>query len=478
MEVPARWNLDALYFRAPEEEAYARKLSALLVPPDAASCKISFEMLSFPNTLIPFRWPLPQTPCPADYRNFSPRGDLPDPHGGDIALDSAWALRDGALAEDCGEPGRLISEIRKEQRDLTRKYAEFIPYQAIEYYRQNVYARKELYPAIPRWWEEVWVSQRMFVPLHPVLTYRARSFLPDKFGTAEALYFQKVLEAEWSALVFSRWCSDIPQRGIMWALTPRLRQNINELGVESLLHGSTYSVDDVKDWLWEHDNYAWSANSMLYEERGAHSADPAQARRMHEFVREYPRYRVVISRGTLSAHGGWTNVRTYTPSRQTAMYGTEGEYDPYAPPRPQLRSAPAPTVDPYAPPAPAAAPARDALSPGRLEITTSLRERLREAGLESLVQYFARRDLGKEGERELVPVTEDAIVACIRTLNRDQRDDEARLGEMQVSLDSLRARLEESEERATRAERQSDLLADAYAAFGRGSQARKRSRGE
>jgi hypothetical protein len=135
---------------------------------------------------------------------------LPDPGGGEVALDSAWALREGTIADGSGDPGRMLGEARKEARDTQRKFNEFVANHQVEFYRQGPPARQSLYPRIPSWWEEVWVSQNT-----PVITYRARSLLPDKSGKPEGEFFEGVLEAEWTALVFGRWCADIPQRGIM-----------------------------------------------------------------------------------------------------------------------------------------------------------------------------------------------------------------------------------------------------------------------
>jgi hypothetical protein len=73
------------------------------------------------------------------------------------------------------------------------------------------------------------------------LTLPATTSAPNKF--------EQVLEEESTALVFARWSSDIHQRGIMWALSPRLRGNITDFGVENLLHGSRHALKDVKDWL-------------------------------------------------------------------------------------------------------------------------------------------------------------------------------------------------------------------------------------
>jgi hypothetical protein len=131
MKLSLDWDLYLLYLRSHEEESYARNLRNIRHPTADIPNIFSTDLLCFPGSLIPFRWPIPQTPRPADYRNFSPRGDLPDPAGGEVSLDSAWALRQGSLADNCGDPGRMIAETRKEARDLTRKYAQFVPYQAV-----------------------------------------------------------------------------------------------------------------------------------------------------------------------------------------------------------------------------------------------------------------------------------------------------------------------------------------------------------
>jgi hypothetical protein len=157
---------------------------------------MSMDLLCFSGSLISFRWPIPQTPCPEDYRNFPPHGYLPNPDGREVSRDSMWSLGPGSIADKCGEPGGMIAEIRKETRYLTRKYAQFFPYQAVEFFHQSPDARQALYPSIPSWWAEVWVSQKMYVRLPPVLTYRARAFIPEKVGTPEGKFFEQVLEAK------------------------------------------------------------------------------------------------------------------------------------------------------------------------------------------------------------------------------------------------------------------------------------------
>jgi hypothetical protein len=63
---------------------------------------------------IPHLWPPPQTNCDVSFANFPPSGDLPDPTGKGVALDSAWRLRELACVGGTGDPGRLIAETRKE----------------------------------------------------------------------------------------------------------------------------------------------------------------------------------------------------------------------------------------------------------------------------------------------------------------------------------------------------------------------------
>jgi hypothetical protein len=289
----------------------------------------------------------------------------------------------------------MIAEARKEARDLTRKYAQFVPYQAVEFYQQSPDARQALYPSIPSWWAEVWVSQKMCVPLPPVLTYRARAVFPDKVCTPEGKFLEQVLEAEWTALVFARWSSDIPQRGIMWALSPRLRGNITDLGVENLLHGSRYALKDVKDWLLEHDNYTWSENSMLYQEKGGSQDEPPQVQRKLEFVRQFPRYRVRISSGARPARGTWADIGEETPTRNIAVYDAEGGMEQYAPVLPRLRSAPDPLLEARHPPA-LLLRELDIPASGVGEIPQTMLEKFREARLADCVQHYARWDLGQE----------------------------------------------------------------------------------
>ena len=64
------------------------------------------------------------------YSNFPPTGDLPDPTGSGVALDSAWRLREVSVCNGTGDPGRMIGEGKKEARDLRRE-GFLVPFQQV-----------------------------------------------------------------------------------------------------------------------------------------------------------------------------------------------------------------------------------------------------------------------------------------------------------------------------------------------------------
>jgi hypothetical protein len=302
-----------------------------------------------------------------------------------------------------------------------------------------------------------------------------RAFLPDKVGTPEGKFFEQVLEAEWTALVFARWSSDFPQRGIMWALSSRLRGNITDLGVENPLHGSRYALRDGKDWLLEHDNYPWSENSMLYQEKRVSQDEPQQVQRKLEFVRQFPRYRVRIASGALTTRGTWADIGEDTPTRNIAVYDAEGGMGQYAPVRPRMRSVPDPLLEVRHPPA-LLFRELDVPASGVGEIPQTMLEKFREARVADCVQNYARWDLGQESALGPVAVGEEAVVCCIASLLKAQKELRAEIREMRAALNTVHERLVDSDERARKAEERGYLLARAYSVFEKYSHARKRLR--
>jgi hypothetical protein len=70
------------------------------------------------------RWPRPI--------GTSRRRGLPNAAGEPFVYDSAWRLRLESITWGTEDPGRMVSEIRKELCDSTRKCAELIAYQQVE----------------------------------------------------------------------------------------------------------------------------------------------------------------------------------------------------------------------------------------------------------------------------------------------------------------------------------------------------------
>jgi hypothetical protein len=94
------------------------------------------------------------------------------------------------------------------------------------------------------------VSSHMFVALPPIVTYRASRILQrSNLNEVETEYWWRVFEAEWVAMVFSRFCADMSQRRLMWRLPARARRGINEMGVEKLFIGSPDGLATVRIWL-------------------------------------------------------------------------------------------------------------------------------------------------------------------------------------------------------------------------------------
>jgi hypothetical protein len=109
---------------------------------------------------------------------FPGTGDLMDPSGSDIGLDSAWRLLTASIEGGTGEAGRLLGEIKKEQQDA-RKHTFLVPYQQVKLYNQTPEARRRYHVLCPEWWREgAWTSQHMFFPTPPCVTYRRPGCCP------------------------------------------------------------------------------------------------------------------------------------------------------------------------------------------------------------------------------------------------------------------------------------------------------------
>jgi hypothetical protein len=426
----------------------------------------------------------------------------------------------------------MASEIRKEHRDSTRKCNELIAYQQVEYYKQNGFARRELYPRHPDWWDDVWVSQNMLVPLPPVLTYRARFLLEEH--TPEGRFWWQVFEAEWTVLVFARWCTDIAQRSLMWALPRRIRENIETMKVERLMRGSRYKIATVKAWLHDHDTYDWTAKQQRYRIRGPTAREPELAEELTEFVRIYPpnsgaaaaqaesTFHLVppgpavpiptidlniapVGEGNLSeeeeeilASGvlgtGWSDPSA--GRRQVVTAGPESPPSPqlddrirvtaeepdlvtdsWTPRVPRFRSVPQERILPEVNPSTRALGYGDGTTVIADPLPYSLIQKIRGAGLESCVQYHARMALHPDGANSAtaVPLTEGGLVFCVSKLEKWRLDSIAELRELQYMVAAEKQKVESLTRRARRAEVQVEALSDALDSY-RGGPDLKRTR--
>jgi hypothetical protein len=147
--------------------------------------------------------------------------------------------------------------------------------------------RSYIYVKCPAWWEEVWVPPNMAVQMTPAIRYRGRMLLMEKHGTYESRFWWMFVEAEWTVLVFGRWCADIPQRGIMWRLSPRFRRTLTTLGVDMLLQYCSYSTADVHSWIQAQDQHPWNDRKQTFRNRGLTRTFPAAVEERTEFLRPY-----------------------------------------------------------------------------------------------------------------------------------------------------------------------------------------------
>jgi hypothetical protein len=467
--VPPEWDMDVLYFRFQEEEEYAGRLKDL--QPGVVT-RLSTDLLCLNTPWVPFCWPALQTPCMENFRNFTPVGDLRDPEGGDIDLDSAWRLRLQSMSNGTGDPGRLIAETKKEYRDSTRKSYSLVPFQQVEFYEQNSAARNELYPKRPHWWTECWLSQNMVVPLPPVTTYRARFLLEECRGTLEYEFWWRVFETEWTAIAFGRWCSDIVQRTIMWALPSQLRANIAEIGVEALLQGSPYKVADVRGWLCAHDRHGWALSTQQYRVRGPTENSPELIELLTEFVRPFSNPSNLHLRHVPVSAPMSTPTSEQDPkgkaAQPTGIREPPSSQSPAVPRYPAgLRSVPGPAnlddeeeeVVVASGVVSHARAARDPPYPSvysrgsdrrydisyydlPLEVSKSLRSRLDVMGLTDIILHFSRHLLPPERASSGHPpiITEDALAFAFDAVDQ-------RRGSLQGERDSLSAALEREKER-------------------------------
>jgi hypothetical protein len=84
--MPPAWDLDALYLRHPDERGYCDRFLQLRVSEAVASIYTDLVCLPFP--WVPHSWLPPQHRIEVNRNRYPGTGDLQDPKGSDICLDS------------------------------------------------------------------------------------------------------------------------------------------------------------------------------------------------------------------------------------------------------------------------------------------------------------------------------------------------------------------------------------------------------
>jgi hypothetical protein len=109
--------MDCIYLRLPEEEPYARRLSALLRQATRGPTgDVALNLVCFDRPLLPPRCPQLFRWTWDPIREFHTTGHL-RASGDDFARDSAYALFRASGVAGLGDTGRLIREYWREMQD-------------------------------------------------------------------------------------------------------------------------------------------------------------------------------------------------------------------------------------------------------------------------------------------------------------------------------------------------------------------------
>jgi hypothetical protein len=129
--IPAALNMDVLLYRFPSERGYCQRLNQLKPYVKRTGIfDLTVDLICLPTPWVSGQWK-DNLPLDSRQRHHFPRsGDLSDPGGSNIALDSALALRNGSVRWGTGDPGRLLGEIRQEYRNAER-YRLLVPWQQV-----------------------------------------------------------------------------------------------------------------------------------------------------------------------------------------------------------------------------------------------------------------------------------------------------------------------------------------------------------
>jgi hypothetical protein len=143
--IPASLDMDVLFYRFPSERGYCQRLSQLkpYVGRDG-KVALSVDLICLSTPWVSGQWKDTMPSEPRQRHPFPLSGDLADPDGSNVSRDIAFALRDGSLRCNTGDPGRLLEEIRQEYKNVER-YRLLVPWQQTEVHGMHSSQRNALY---------------------------------------------------------------------------------------------------------------------------------------------------------------------------------------------------------------------------------------------------------------------------------------------------------------------------------------------
>jgi hypothetical protein len=135
----------------------------------------------------------------------------------------------------------------------------------------------------------------------------------------------------------------------MWRLPGQARAGINTMGLEKLLRGSPYGVDQLRRWLYDHDLHLWGAKYMSRMLRGPSRMEEALFENAEEFVRFYTPSTEPLPKGAHLTLPGYRSPATNPHIPHLPAYDVDNEVEFELYPHPTGSQSPAPSVPPVDP---------------------------------------------------------------------------------------------------------------------------------
>jgi hypothetical protein len=113
----------------------------------------------------------------------------------------------------------------------------------------------------------------------------------------------------------------------MWRLPGQARAGIETMGIGKLLRDSTYGVDQLRRWLYDHDLYLWGAKFMSRMLRGPSRGEEALYENVEEFVRAYTPSTEPLPKGPRFTLAGYRSPATDPSRPRLPAYDVDNEVE-------------------------------------------------------------------------------------------------------------------------------------------------------